>query len=199
MFFAIAGAVFFASFAMMVREGLWSNAITLLNVIISGLAAYGFYAPLAIMLDERTDGTYTYVLDFLCLWGLFVIAMVILRSITGAMSKTRLRLKHPIDAVGGPAVGLVAAWVILGFTLATMHTAPLSQDCLGGKLMHTNDEVASKSGITSPDLAWLRFVGRVGAPDALGSGKFKAAGFVQIYGNHRKAFEAAPGVRVKRG
>ena len=38
---------------MMVREGLWSNTITLVNIIISGLVAFGFYSPLVVYLDEE--------------------------------------------------------------------------------------------------------------------------------------------------
>ena len=54
---------------MMVREGLWSNAITLVNIIISGLVAFGFYSPLVIYLDEMLDGQYTYLLDFVAHLG----------------------------------------------------------------------------------------------------------------------------------
>src|SRR3990172_12653703 len=75
MFWAIYGAVFFAALAMMVREGLWSNAITLINVIVSGLLAFGFYSPLAIMLDEQLNGQFTYILDCVCLLAIFIVSM----------------------------------------------------------------------------------------------------------------------------
>ena len=55
---------------MMVREGLWSNTITLINILISGLVAFAFYSPLAIYLDEMLDGEYTYLLDFVVHLGL---------------------------------------------------------------------------------------------------------------------------------
>ena len=41
-------AVWFAGSSMFVREGLWSNAISLVNILVSGLVAFGFYSPLAI-------------------------------------------------------------------------------------------------------------------------------------------------------
>ena len=81
-FWAIYFAAFFASLAMMVREGLWSNAISLMNILVSGIVAFGFYSPLAIYLDEMTDGQYTYLFDFVCIWGLLVISMVICRVLT---------------------------------------------------------------------------------------------------------------------
>ena len=71
MYWAIYVIVLFAGIAMMVREGLWSNAITLVNIIISGLVAFGFYSPLVIYLDEMTDGEHTYWLDFAVIWALY--------------------------------------------------------------------------------------------------------------------------------
>jgi len=202
MFWAFYGAVFFATLAMMVREGLWSNTITLINMIVCGLVAFGFYSPLANMLDERLSGEFTYVLDFVCLWVVFIVSMLICRVMTGAASRTRMRFKYPIDSVGGPLVGLVAAWVLAGFVTATLHTAPMPRNAFGGKLVHTQDEVATASGLTSPDLGWLRFVERVSAVKSLGTPgtvAFKAEAFVKIYEDHRTKFEAAPGLKVRRG
>ena len=103
-YWIIFGIVLFATVAMTVREGLWSNTLTLVNIIISGLVAFGFYAPLVVYLDESvTDGQHTYWLDFAVLWALFAVAMVVCRALTGAFSKTRMRFKYPIDDVGGPA------------------------------------------------------------------------------------------------
>jgi uncharacterized membrane protein required for colicin V production len=194
--------VVFAALAMMVREGLWSNTITLINVIVSGLAAFGFYSPLAVLLDEQLNGQYTYLLDFVCLWVIFIVVMLICRSLTGLASRTRLRLKYPIDAVGGPLVGLIAAWVLAGFVMATLHTSPMPRDAYSGKLVYDKSEVATRSGLTSPDLAWLRFVERVSPAEALGDNStsgFSAWGFVHIYEDHRTKYESATGMRVNRG
>ena len=201
-FYVIIGVVFFASLAMMVREGLWSNAVLLANIVFSGLVAFGFYAPLTIMIDEALDGQFTYVLDFLMLWGLFVLTMIVLRTVTDRISRTRLRTKYPIDAIGGPAVGVIAAFVMTSFVMATMHTAPLAKDCLGGKLVHTEAEVESKSGLTAPDLFWLRLVERVGTADGFGGAgtlRFTVAGWVEIYAEHRGQLEKAGSLKVRRG
>jgi hypothetical protein len=201
MFLAIYLIIVFAATAMMVREGLWSNSIALVNIIISGLVAYGFYAPLTIWIDEYTNGTYTYVLDFIVIWILYVVSMVICRGLTGALSTTRMRFKHPIDPVGGPAVGLLAAWVLAGFVMATLHTAPMGKDSFGGALVKPAD-VETASVFTAPDAAWLRFVEKMTAPVALGgssANQFKAKAWVGIYQNHRAQFEKAEGMRVRRG
>jgi uncharacterized membrane protein required for colicin V production len=201
MFTAIYLVVLFIGVAMTVREGLWSNAITLISILLSGLVAFGWYMPLTIRLDEYFDGQYTFVLDFVVIWGLFVATMVICRTLTRAASKTRLRFKNPIDPIGGPVVGLLAAWVMATFVMATLHTSPMPKDAFGGGLVKSAD-VESASTFTSPDAAWLRFMESITSPDALGSGstgQYKAAKWVQIYEDHRAKFEKAPGIRVTRG
>ena len=199
MFIAIVGFIFFASLAMMVREGLWSNTITLVNVFISGIVAFGFYAPLTIKVDEALGGEFTYLLDFLLLWALFVVTMIVARVLTDRLSTTRLRLKHPIDTICGPLMAALAAWVITSFAVATLHTAPLQKEGLGGKLVH--EQIEGKSALASPDLAWLRFVEQITTPDAYG-GKplvpFQGRAFAIIYTDHRTKLEKASGLRVSR-
>src|SRR6478672_10662759 len=149
MYYAIYGIVLFAGLAMTVREGIWSNTLTLINVIISGLIAFGFYSPIVTYLDEdATSGQHTYWLDFAIIWALYAVTMIILRSLMGAASKTRPRFKHPIDAVGGPIIGFVAAWVLAAFTLATLHTSPMPKNQFGGKLVVS--DVDSASAVMSP-------------------------------------------------
>jgi uncharacterized membrane protein required for colicin V production len=197
-FFVLFAIVFFASFAMMVREGLWSNTITLFNIVLSGLIAYGFYSPLTIWIDEFFEGKYTYLLDFLCIWAVFCVAMIVLRLVADNLSKTRLRLKNPLDPAGGPLMGLLAGWVMASFVMATLHTAPLAEQVFGGKLVHAKNDVENKNALTAPDLFWLRLVEAVSKPDGLGGGGFTAAGFVQIHRDHRAKLEKAGSLTVNR-
>src|SRR3954469_23112652 len=129
MYWAIYGIVIFAGLAMTVREGVWSNTLTLINTIISGLVAFGFYSSIVVYLDEEaTSGQHTYWLDFAIIWALFCVAMIIFRVITGALSKTKLRFKNPIDPVAGPIIGFLATWVLAAFALATLHVSPMPKD-----------------------------------------------------------------------
>jgi hypothetical protein len=191
----------FAAIAMTVREGVWSNTITLIGIIFSGLVAFGFYSAIVVYLDEEmTSGQHTYWLDFAIIWALFCVAMIIYRLLTGALSKTKLRFKNPIDPVAGPIIGILAAWVLAAFALATLHVSPMPKDAFGGNLSYTNADSASM--ITQPDAAWLRFVETMSKPDALGTastGKFGANGFVKIYTARREKFDKAPSFIVKRG
>src|SRR5256885_4419155 len=118
--------VIFAGLAMTVREGVWSNTLTLISIIVSGLVAFGFYSPIVAYLDEEaTSGQHTYWLDFAIIWALYAITMVILRSLMAAASKTKLRFKNPIDTYGGPLLGFVAAWGLAGVALANIPTSPM--------------------------------------------------------------------------
>jgi hypothetical protein len=203
MYLAIYLIVMFAGVAMMVREGLWSNTIMLVNIIISGLVSFGFYSPLVVYLDEKTDGEHTYWLDFAVIWALYCAAFAITRTLTGAASKTRMRFKNPLDPIGGPLLALIAAWVLAAFTLATLHTSPMPKDAFGGKFVYANrGDVDSASAVTSPDIAWLRFVERMSKRENAwlpnGAGTFGAWGFVDIYQKRREKFEGASSLVVDR-
>jgi uncharacterized membrane protein required for colicin V production len=201
MFWAFYAIILFAGLAMMVREGLWSNTITLVTIIVAGLIAFGFYSPIVVYLDESvTDGQHTYWLDFAVIWALYCVAIVVLRVGTAAASKTRMRFKHPIDPIGGPLVGFIAAWVLAAFAMATLHVSPMPKDAFSGKLV-TKADMATASFTTAPDAAWLRFIERMSSVNAFGSGStqdFNAATWVDIYAERRAAFEKSADFIVKR-
>jgi len=193
--------VLFVGLAMTVREGLWSNTITLISIIVAGLVAFGFYSPLVVYVDEEmTDGQHTYWLDYAVIWALFSITIIVLRMMTAAASKTRMRFKHPIDPVGGPLVGFIAAWVLAAFALATLHVSPMPKEAFSGKLVKQSD-ISTAFGLTAPDAAWLRFMERMSATTGLGSSStqdFSAANWVKFYSDRRAAFEKSPDFVVDR-
>lgn len=195
--------VFFASVAMTVREGLWSNIIRLVSIVISGLLAFGFYPAVATWLDEALNGEFTYVADFLSIWGLFVVSLLVISIITGAASKTRLRFKYPIDTVGGPLVGVIIAFVMVGIVGATLHTSPMPHDAFGGGLMVDNSTVQTTSSITSPLFFWLRLAEGCGSEDTLGVADssyspLTTEDFVVNFKIRRYQFEKAGQMRVAR-
>jgi len=213
MFWAIYGVVFFAGFAMMVREGLWSNTISFCNIIISGLVAFSFYSPVTGWLDEQLSGTFTYVLDFVVVWGLFVVTMMLCRAVTRAASKTRMRFKHPIDPVGGPIIALFAAWVLSAFTTATLFMAPMPRDAFGNRFaaleeIRNQARGSSTAALTlpfmAPDITWLVFVQNSARPMAYGPGgnarPFLAETYLVTYYRHREKLESADAkwLRVRR-
>jgi hypothetical protein len=163
------------------------------------MVAFGFYSPIVVWLnEEQTDGQHTYWLDYAILWALFCVAMIVCRVFTGALSKTRLRFKNPIDPVGGPIVGFLAAWVLASFVVATLHTAPMPKDAFNGALVYNATDV---SPITKPDYAWIVFFEYMSKPQSFGSGttnEFRRQKFIGDYGARRAKFEASDKLIVPR-
>ena len=65
--------VFVSAVAFLFNAGLWSNALTLINVITAGLIAMNYFEPLADRLEKWSPG-YRYFWDFLSIWLVFVVA-----------------------------------------------------------------------------------------------------------------------------
>ncbi len=151
--------------------------------------------------------TFTFLLDFIAILTLFVLAFVILRAITDLVSKVRVKFKTPVEYIGGVFFALWVGWVMVCFTTMTLHMAPLSADFMGGALS-PDPQHASLLGY-APDHQWLAFVHRVtGAEGSLStsaSGKSDATNtfdpqgeFVTRYGQRRVNLEATPALRVNR-
>ncbi|MEN0111327.1 MAG: CvpA family protein [Planctomycetota bacterium] len=204
MYYTVVGIVLFASFAMMVREGAWNNLIQLFAILIGGVTAFGVHQPLVVWIDEQTDGAYTYLLDVAVLWLVFIVVVALVKQLAQFLSKSRVAMAGPADHGVGVAVGLVAAWLLTGFTVATLHAAPLARATMSGNLDY-GDKVAQVEGalgdaspITRPDVAWLRMMEGVLAPERFGGAGFKAAIYVQQHTRHRAQFEKIATTFVKR-
>lgn len=197
LYYAILAAVFFATFAMSIDKGLWSNTLLVINIVLSGLVAFGYFHPLATLAVENGMEEYTFLLDFLALWVLYVAAFVVLHRLgSGMLSKTRMRFKHPIDTAGGPAMAAVAGWLMTGLVAATLHAAPFAKDCFGGVFADTS----RSAPLTNPDRAWLSIAEKALASGQLGSGaaEFTASRYVLDFNKQRAALEKQEGLRVKR-
>lgn len=199
--------ILFASVAMLVREGLWSNTIRLFNVITAGLLATSLWEPVADWLEGMAP-TFTYLLDFLALWLVFCVAYIVLRAAADKLSRVQVRFKQPVNMGGGAFVALWIGWVLVCFTSMTLHTAPLSRDFMNGAL--SPDPQASTFLGFSPDRQWLAFVQQVsrgslatspsaGVEGEEGMNVFDPRGeFVYKYGQRRNEFEEQPELRVNR-
>ena len=116
--------IFFACVACLYTEGLWGNAIGLINVVTSALLATNFFEPLAGWMEKQAP-SFSYVWDFLALWGLFGLFVVVFRVATDLLSKVKVRFLKIADQIGGAVLSLWTAWVIVCFTAMSLHTAPL--------------------------------------------------------------------------
>jgi hypothetical protein len=146
-------AILFASVATLYTEGMWSNAIRLINVVTAGLLATNFFEPLAKWLDDMAP-SYTYVWDFLALWFLFALFSILLRILTDQISKVQVKFLKIADQIGSTIFALWIGWVMVCFTMMTLHTAPLARSFLFGGFKCEQKMLLG----FAPDRQWLGFV-----------------------------------------
>ncbi len=182
--------IFVACFASLMNSGLWSNLIMLVNVITAGLLAMNYFEPVAEFLDKQAPAA-TYIWDFFSLWLVFGVAMVALRAVTDFASKVRVKFFPPVEKAGGILMAIWVSWIIVCFSTATLHTAPLARNFLGGSFQPEPDS-KMLFGL-APDRVWLGWVHREskGALRRLGTmAPFDARGdFILRYAERRAEFE----------
>lgn len=121
--------VLFACVAMLYTDGMWSNAIRLINVITAALLAMNFFEPFADYL-EQTAPSYSYFWDFIALWALFGVFSLIFRQLTDRLSRVKVKFLKVADQIGSGVLSIWIGWVMVCFLMVTLHTAPLAKNCL---------------------------------------------------------------------
>ena len=92
------------------------------------------------------------MLDFLALWLLFAASMMALRAVTDKLSRVKVRFLPIVDRIGSGLFAAWIGWVMVCFTMTSLHTAPLSREFLG-----IQPEQRAQN-TTAPELLWLSFV-----------------------------------------
>jgi hypothetical protein len=180
-------AILFAVVASCFAEGMWSNAVRLVNVITAGLMAMTFYEPLSNWLDTQ-QSSYTFLWDFITLWVLFAVFLVIFREITDRVSRVQVRFLKVVDRIGSVALAFLVGWVMVCFTLTTLHTAPLGRTFLWGGFS-TDADQRMVAG-TGPDRMWLGFTRNMSTGAFAGSQEFNAKDeFMPKYHSRRARIE----------
>ncbi len=144
--------ILFASVALTFHEGIWTNAIRLINVVTAALVATNFFEPVASWLDSMVPSL-SYFNDFLALWLLFLGCVAVFREITDRVSKVKVRFLQIAEQVGGGILSVWAGYVLVCFTLMTLHTAPLSRNFLFGGFQPEKRMFF----LLAPDRDWLAF------------------------------------------
>jgi uncharacterized membrane protein required for colicin V production len=134
-------------------DGLWSNAIRLVNTVTAALVATNFFEPVARWLDS-VGSSYTYLWDFLALWGLFALTTVVLRALTDSISRVKVKFLKLADRIGSGILSIWIGWVMVCFTMATLHTAPLSRNFLFNGFQPKSRMIMG----LAPDRLWLGFM-----------------------------------------
>ena len=77
-FFILMLIILGATIAFSVRDGIWTNLIRFFNLIFSGLIATTYFETLAGTLEGMAP-TFTYLLDFLSIWLIFIVYLQLLK------------------------------------------------------------------------------------------------------------------------
>jgi hypothetical protein len=153
MLIALLFVIFAVCFGFLFTEGMWSNAIRLINVIVAALLATNYFESAASVLEDWGE-SFTYFWDFLALWGLFALFNACLRGATDHISKVKVRFRKITDQIGSPVFAACIGWVMVCFTAMTLHTAPLARNFMAGSFQ---PEQRMFLGLV-PDRKWLAFV-----------------------------------------
>ncbi len=187
--------IFIVCVAFLWNEGMWSNTLTLMNVLLAALVATNYFEPAADLLDKNLPA-YTYMLDFLAIWGIFVIAFSILRAATDQLSTTQVKFKLPIEQAGRALTAAAVGVCMICFTLVTLHTAPLARTAFKGSFQA--EPLSNNFLGMAPDRLWLGYVKHVSKTGLAGSEFDPQNEFIVKYGARRHMFSKQEGLAVKR-
>ena len=143
--------VFITFTLLLVREGLWSAMLMFLNVLVAATVATAWFGVLTVSLEKLVP-SYTFLLDFLSMWGIFSIVLLALREITDRVSRTKVKFLRQIELCGAPIVALLSGWVMVAFTATSLHTAAVPR-----WLVQETPQARMFFGL-SPDRKWLSWM-----------------------------------------
>jgi len=119
--------VFFASVAMCVNEGLWSNTIALVSVLVCGISAILFGVPLgayvAAQVKAGDESVWAFV--FGIVWVVFAVSILVFRLLAEKASGVRMKFVPQLDMIAGPLMGLLLAVMFTSFTALTLLRMPI--------------------------------------------------------------------------
>jgi hypothetical protein len=115
--------VFFASLAMTINEGLWSNMISLVCIILGSLIAWHWGLALGEFAIAQVEpaAEYEWALWFASLWGVFFFSATLLRVIADRSSRIRMKFIRPVDMGGGILLSLAIATLFSSFTAYSLY------------------------------------------------------------------------------
>lgn len=176
-------------------QGLWSAAITIVNMLLAMMIATSFYEPICSAVEKiGAAATYTYLLDFIVLWLLFAISFGILRSISDLLSKNNVKFDMPVEMAGRSVLALFCGWLMVVFVTFSLQMAPLNAESPLGAFATPN--ARSFLGF-APDRMWQGFMYSRSRPAALGDKQFdQNADFALRYHDRRVKY-AAPGSSLR--
>lgn len=149
----------FIIIGMMWTEGLWSNVITFINTIFSGIFAWNFFEPAAGIIEDNA-ASFTYLAEFVGFWLVFFLAFNVARAVTDQISKTKARFRKPVEMGGAAIFAILTAFVMAVLICTTMHFAPLGKKPFGGGFVTNGKDAGSFLGMKIENI-WLSNMARM--------------------------------------
>lgn len=143
-----------ACLGFLYSEGMWNNGLRFINVVLAALLATNFWEPLANLAENKIHPKFTFFWDYLALWGLFALFMVILQLATRQLSEVKVRFLRIVDQIGGSAFAVLTGYVMICFITMSIHLAPLGEKAFFDGF---DPERAALLGLY-PDRQWLAFM-----------------------------------------
>jgi hypothetical protein len=134
-------------------QGLWSGILVWLNMLLAMMIAFNYFEPLAGLIESQ-DRSFTYLVDFLALWGLFVLTYGLLRVMSDMLSRRRVAFDFWTETVGRSVMALWVGWLFVSFVCASLHTAPLGPHPMGFQQTPTSGNFLGMA----PGKQWLAFM-----------------------------------------
>ncbi len=135
---------------VLTSEGLWGSAVMFFNVLFAAMIAFNFYEPLAALIDQT--GINWGFSDTLCMLGLFIISLLLLRMTTETIAPAMVRFPMPVYHVGRLIFGLGGACVTMAVILLGFHAAPVHK-----KIFFTIDSRTKPPFGLGLDHLWLGY------------------------------------------
>ena len=112
-------------------EGLWGAALMFFNVLFAGLIAFNCYEPLAGLLAQNVSRMAGFA-DSVCLMGIFIVSLLLLRLATETLAPTMIRFPAALYHIGRWVFGLAAASLMMSIVLLAFHTSPVHKKMFYG-------------------------------------------------------------------
>jgi hypothetical protein len=153
MMFLVLFLVFAGTAAALWFQGLFTTAITIINMTIAGLVATNFFEPTCNFI-EGFDGSFTYLLDFVVWWILFGVTFAILRAITDLISDRPVKFIQPVELAGRSVLAIWGGWLMVCLVAFSLAMAPIDSETPLGAW--AEPDAGSFLGF-SPEQQWAGF------------------------------------------
>jgi hypothetical protein len=144
------------------REGLFTAATLLVNVLLAGILTFHFWEFLANELESVfAGGVLAGHEDAFVLTLLFTVFLICLRVLTNKLVPDVIEYPGYIQQLGGGFFGLATGYLIAGFLVCVLQTLPWHENFIDFK-PRTEGEPRLRSYLP-PDRVWLALMRHAGA------------------------------------